>query len=103
MPSQPGSLSNLRGVVQQTRVDKAVKIFNIGDEFLIHAFKSHLLSILTHLKIDDASDPLDHLTSLAWLKSTATGLMPQACGDPIHHLHTFSPYCLSVCRFTRGN
>ena len=93
-PSQPGSLSNLREVIQRTRVDKAVKIFNIGDEFLIHAFKSHLLlSILTHLKMDNASDLLDHPTSLAWLKSTAEQavaalLMPQACDDPVHHLHT---------------
>ena len=90
-PSQPGALCNLCEVVQQTRVDKAVKIFNIGDGFLIHTFKSHLLSVLTHLKFDNASDLLP---SLAWLKTTAEQVvaellkMPQACDDPVHHLHT---------------
>lgn len=92
-PSQPGALSNLREVVQRTRVDKAVKIFNIGDEFLVHAFKSHLLlSVLTHLKISNAADPLDHPISLPWLKYTAEQLvaallMPQDCDDPVHYLH----------------
>ena len=92
-PSQPGALFNLREVVQQTRVEKAIKIFNRGDEFLVHAFKSHLLlSVLTHLKISNAPDPLDHPTSLAWLKYTAEQLvaallMSQDCDDPVHHLY----------------
>ena len=42
-PAHIGSLCNLREYIQRTGVDKAVKVFNRGDEFLVHAFKSHLL------------------------------------------------------------
>ena len=92
-PAQAGSLSNLREVIQRTRADKSVKVFNIADEFLIHAFKSHLLlSIMSKLNVEKASDPVDHPTSISWLKTTAEELvaellMPKPCDDPVHHLH----------------
>ena len=90
---QAGSLSNLREVIQRTRVDKSLKVFNVGDEFLVHAFKSHLLaSMLSKLKLEKTSDPLDHPISLSWLKTTAAELvaellMPKPSDDPVHHLH----------------
>ncbi len=53
-PAQSGSLCNLREVIRRRSVDKGVKVFNVGDEFLMHAFKNHLISsIMTNLKIDD--------------------------------------------------
>ena len=38
-PAQPGSLCHLREQVNRKQVDKAVKVFNVGDEFLLHCFK----------------------------------------------------------------
>lgn len=43
-PAQVGSLCNLREVIRQVQVDKAAKVFNVGDEFLMHAFKAHLMA-----------------------------------------------------------
>ena len=40
-PSLPGSLCSLREVIRQVQVDKVVKVFNVGDEFLVHVFESH--------------------------------------------------------------
>lgn len=100
MPSQPGALSNLREVIQRTQADNTVKVFNTGDEFFLHAFRSHLLvSILCHLKMENASDPLSHSTSLSWLKTTAKELvtellMPKVYNDPVHHLHKNFPICM---------
>ena len=52
--SQPGSLCNLREVVRRVQVNKAVKVFSTGDEFLLHCFQSHLLaSICKQLLIND--------------------------------------------------
>jgi RNA polymerase-interacting CarD/CdnL/TRCF family regulator len=35
-PAQSGTLCNLREVIRRTQVDKAVKVFNTADEFLMH-------------------------------------------------------------------
>ena len=43
-PNQPGSLCNLREVVRRVQVDKRVKLFSTGDEFLLHCFQSQLLA-----------------------------------------------------------
>ncbi len=65
-PAQSGSLCNLREVIRRTSVDKGVndkgvKVFNVGDEFLMHAFKGHLISsIMTHLKIKSVDDKISH-------------------------------------------
>ena len=47
-----GSLSNLRNIVNRKHVDKKVKVINIGDEFLSHAFNAYLLAaIADHFKM----------------------------------------------------
>ena len=94
-PAQPGSLCNLREIVRRVQVDKGVKVFNVGDEFLMHAFRAHLTAgILTQLKLTSTSDPLEHTESSEWLHQTAqklvtTLLMPVSAKiytDKIHGL-----------------
>lgn len=93
-PAQPGSLCNLREVIRRVQVDKTVKVFNAGDEFLMHAFRAHLrASILTELKLDSISDDIQHAKSKEWLQHTAerlvtTLLMPKTSDDPVHYLHS---------------
>ena len=93
-PAQPGSLCNLREIVRRVQVDKGVKVFNVGDEFLMHAFRAHLTAgILTQLKLTSTSDPLEHTESSEWLHQTAqklvtTLLMPRKSEDPVYHLHS---------------
>ena len=43
-PNQMGSLCHLRELVRRTQVDRGVKVFNVGDEFLMHAFKAQAFS-----------------------------------------------------------
>ena len=89
-PSLIGSLCNLREIVRQVQVDKGVKVFNIGDEFLVHAFKSHLTAgIMTQLNIQTTADDIEHAKSAEWLKKTAETLvlMPTTARDQIHQFH----------------
>ena len=92
-PGQPGSLCNLREVVSRNQVDKAVKVFNTSDEFLMHVFRAHLLtSAISLLGIKEASDSIPHQDSKEWLQQQAekmTGeiLMPEKSNDPLHMLH----------------
>ena len=61
-PAQPGSLCNLREFIRRTQVNKTAKVFNVGDEFLVHAFKAHLVAgILVKLNITSTSDKLSIL------------------------------------------
>ena len=77
-------------------MDKAVKVFNVGDEFLIHVFKGHLIaSILCLLNIKEVTDSIEHDCSQQWLLDTAKrivsfALMPKQSKpeDPVYHLHT---------------
>ncbi len=93
-PAQSGSLCNLREVIRRTSVDKGVKVFNVGDEFLMHAFKGHLISsIMTHLKIKSVDDKISHCVTYGWLQEMAEKLviktlMPiQHSTDPVFKMH----------------
>ena len=66
---EPGSLCNLREIARRTQVDKAVRVFNVGDEFLVPTFK--ITSTLSKLNIKEVSDSVHHSTSQEWLKETA--------------------------------
>lgn len=74
-------------------MDKAVKVFNVGDEFLMHVFKSHLAaSICSVLKVDSMSSEIPHDISLEWLRSTAEKLvedtlMAVSSEDPVYTMH----------------
>lgn len=58
-------------------MDRNVKVFNVGDEFLVHTFKAHLLaSISSKLKLKSLSEAIiQHEHSLTWLKATAEHLV----------------------------
>ena len=92
-PAQVGSLCNMREIVRRLQVDKGVKVFNIGDEFLIHVFKSHFkASILPILNIQSSSDAVVHQPTQQWLRSTAEWIvtnvvMPSVSSDPLYNFH----------------
>ena len=70
-PNQPGSLCNLREVVRRVQVDKGVKVFSTGDDFLLHCFQSHLLAnICKQLGVENPSDAIPCMTQLqnGWSK-----------------------------------
>ena len=66
--------------------------FNVGDEFLMHTFKAHLVaSVSSLLNVKSVSEMIPHENSLQWLRSTAEKLaaqtlMPAASSDD----HLFS-------------
>ena len=92
-PTMPGSLSCLREKIERFQVDKSVKVFNVGDEFVVHCFKAHLAARLcTLLKLSSPSEAIQHEASQEWLKATAESmvsmaLMPAVSEDPIYLLH----------------
>ena len=50
-------------------------MFNVCDEFIIHAHKSHLLvAIITHLHIDSRTVAIGPEPTLQWLESTAQSI-----------------------------
>ena len=92
-PAHSGTLCNLREVIRRTHVDKCVKVFSVGDEFLVHAFKGHLISsILIHFRAKSPDDPIEHRTTECWLQETADQLvlktlMPSNSTDPVYKTH----------------
>ena len=92
-PSQVGSLCNMRESIRRMLVDKTAKVFNIGDEFIIHVFKAHLkASICQLLKINSPTDNIPHLCTQQWLRDTAdmivkSAVMPMKTTDPVYSLH----------------
>lgn len=91
--THPGSLCNLREIIRRIQVDKGVKVFNTGDEFLVQVFKAHLMArIYTLLNVQSTSDPREHETTEQWLQMTAenivaNALMPTSTDDTIYLLH----------------
>ena len=92
-PSHVGSLCNIRELVRRVQVDKKGKVFNVCDEFLLHAFKSHLLAaICTQLHIDTPDAPIAHESTLQWLEATANSIVsqtlyPSTFTDTVYGLH----------------
>ena len=92
-------LCNMREQINRKLVDKKVKVFSIGDEFLLHAFKAHLTArvctlfkINSLLKINSPADNIQHPCSTQWLRTTAQWLVnespkPIKCDDPVYTLH----------------
>ena len=71
-PGQHGSLCNLREIIHRNRITKDVKVFNVGNKFLLHVFKAHLTAaIMEELKIDTQATTIDHPQSLQWLEDKA--------------------------------
>ena len=92
-PLQPGSLCNAREYISRRQVSKDVKVFSVGDEFVLHVFKAHLAaSICTILKTGLPTDPIEHIDSIKWLRETAATLVsktisPYTSQDPVYTFH----------------
>jgi hypothetical protein len=83
----------MRETIGRTQVDKTAKVFNVADEFIVHAFKAHLkANICRLLKISDATENIPHLCTQQWLRDTAdmivkSAIMPMKSSDPMYSLH----------------
>ena len=91
-PNQDGSLSNLRSIIHRLKVDEKVKVFNVGDEFLLHVFRAHLTTaVMEELEISDPATHIDHPCSQEWLRSQAerlsTTLLAQSNSTICDNLH----------------
>ena len=72
IPSQPGSLCNMREVIRRLQVNKTAKVFNTADEFVLHTFKAHVQAHICHLLgLKSTSDPIPHPETQQWLRDTA--------------------------------
>jgi hypothetical protein len=116
-PTQAGSLCNIRELIRRVQVDKAGKAFIVCDEFLLHAYKGHLIAaICTVLHIDTPEATIEHESTLQWLEATADSIASQTlypsspCTDPVYSLHRailhtgflYSDLRLAI-RFEEGN
>ena len=92
-PTQVGSLCNIRELIRRVQVGKTGKVFNVCDEFLLNAYKSHLIAaIYTELHIETSDALIQHEQALQWLETTAESvvvhaLFPTRLSDPIYGLH----------------
>ena len=83
----------MREIIQRVQVDKAAKVFNVADEFMVHVFKAHLsASVCTLLKLQSTSEVIHHEATERWLRETAETLladtiMPVQASDPVYALH----------------
>ena len=67
-----GSLCNMREQIRCNQVNKDIKVFSVGDKFVVHWFKAHLSArTCTMLGLQSTSDNIPHEKSLTWLQSTA--------------------------------
>ena len=94
-PSISGSLCQLREFIRRVQVDKEVKCFNVGDEFLLHVFQAHILAaVCTQLGIQSPADEIkDTGDTLEWLEAKAETLVesilfPQHTNDPVFDRHS---------------
>ena len=83
----------MRESIRRMLVDKTAKVFNIGDEFIIHVFKAYLkASICQLLKINSPTDNIPHHCTQQWLRDTAdmivkSAVMPMKTTDSVYSLH----------------
>ena len=92
-PSDTGSLCNMREFISRKLVSKSVKVFNVGDEFLLHTFKAHFIArICSVLGITSPTADIDHIPTLQWLKEKALMIVretinPIQSTDPLYAKH----------------
>lgn len=83
----------MREFIARKLVNKTVKVFNVGDEFLLHTFKAHLQArICSVLGITSTNDDIEHTSSLQWLEETAKSIItktiyPTHSKDPVYMRH----------------
>lgn len=92
-PSEIGSLCNTREFICRKQVTKNVKVFNVGDEFVLHTFKAHLIArICSILGISSPCENFEHTLNLQWLEEKAKSLVSQTIqqvdsSDPVYTRH----------------
>ena len=70
---------SLRELISRNKVDKAVKTFSIGDEFLTHVFQAHLLvQCFKHFKVSTVKASIPHQFNRRWLEDTSKNIIEQA-------------------------
>lgn len=75
-PSHVGSLCNLREIICRVQVDKTAKIFSVCNEFVLYAYKSHLLAaIYTQVDVESPDAALQPEPTLEWLKRKAESIV----------------------------
>lgn len=95
--------------VRRLQVDKGVKVFNVGDEFLMHVFKAHLTaSICSSFKINSVTDAIPHENTYEWLRSAAERLVADTHANIIkrscfQNAQDIPPHILFVCRLEGCN
>lgn len=91
-PGHPGSLCSIREYINWKQVNRSATVFSVSDEFIMHAFKGHLVvSICTQLKIASPKNAIQHEPGLEWLKNTAESivkstLLPRDSEDSVLNL-----------------
>lgn len=66
-----------------------MKVFNVGDEFLVHVLAARICQVL---KLQSTDDAIEHVTTLQWLQEKAESLVeetlyPTKSDDPVYSLH----------------
>lgn len=75
-PAHHGSLCNLKEVISRKQVDKKAKNFSVADEFVLHAFKSHMIAAICNiLNVKDTSCNISHQETAQWLDEVATRIV----------------------------
>lgn len=83
----------MREFISRKLVNKTVKVFNVGDEFLVHSFKAHFIArICSILGITSPADDIEHTSNLEWLKEKAKVIVqetiqPIKSGDEVYSKH----------------
>lgn len=81
----------MREYISRKQVNKTVKVFNIGDEFLVHSFRAHFMArICSIFDINSPSDDIQHTKSFEWLKEKAKVIVRET----IHPIHSSDPVYL---------
>ena len=102
-PSDTGSLCNMREFISRKLVSKSVKVFNVGDEFLLHTFKAHFMArICSVLGITSPTADIDHTPTLQWLKEKALMIVretitPIQSTDPVYVKHRTFLHLAFLC------
>ena len=106
-----GTLSNFREILDRKQVDKKVKVFSTCDEFLLHAFKSHMIAAICQvLGVDNPNADIPHTPSYQWLEETAKSIVqatinvPEPSKDTVFlFLSLISACIISLRRFKKCN
>ena len=83
----------MREYISRKLVNKGVKVFNVGDEFLVQSFRAHFTArICSILGISSPGDSFAHSSTIQWLKDTAQKIVQEAINpiqsvDPAYTKH----------------